>query len=266
MPAACWAEFDPADPSPLDAADEFGQLLHIAQDFYSHSNWVELGRTDLFEGGTGDWSVADDWKVLRDDIVVVSEDLPAGWTAANGANFVPDDHDRRRQATGLPREPLQPPRRSMTIASTASRPRTAARPTASTRTVTLPTKPLWAPARALWPCARPRTSSAACCTCSMPSTAPPVPATAMGLWGSRTPARRIPPPAGTRARPPGAGPDEGHREGHRHRDHGGLRRPLDRGDQTRLILFTVTCVNQRAASRHASRASTSRSPSPHPPR
>ena len=96
------AEFNPADPSPLDAADEFGQLLHIAQDFYSHSNWIELGRTDLFEPGTGNWSVADDWKVLRDDIVVVSEHLPAGWTAAEGSQLRAHDHDRHRPAAARP--------------------------------------------------------------------------------------------------------------------------------------------------------------------
>ena len=80
------AEFDPADPSPLDAADEFGQLLHVAQDFYSHSNWIELGRTDLFADGLGDWPVPADWAIFRDDIVIVSEHLPAGWSASpNGS-------------------------------------------------------------------------------------------------------------------------------------------------------------------------------------
>jgi Bacterial TSP3 repeat len=75
------AEFDPADPSPLDAADEFGQALHIVQDFYSHSNWVELGRTDLYEPGTGDWSIYPEWSEVRPGILAISEDLPAGWSA-----------------------------------------------------------------------------------------------------------------------------------------------------------------------------------------
>jgi hypothetical protein len=82
-------EFDPADPSPLDAADEFGQILHVAQDFYSHSNWVELGRTDLFESGLDRWQGPSAWGVVRDDIVVVGEDLPAGWTAGPMSGFVP---------------------------------------------------------------------------------------------------------------------------------------------------------------------------------
>jgi hypothetical protein len=85
------AEFDPADPSPLDAADEFGQALHTVQDFYSHSNWVELGRTDLYESGTGDWSIYPEWSEVRPGIVAISEDLPAGWQAfENNLTHVPN--------------------------------------------------------------------------------------------------------------------------------------------------------------------------------
>jgi hypothetical protein len=84
------AEFDPADPSPLDAADEFGQALHTVQDFYSHSNWIELGRTDLYEPGTGDWSVYPEWTEVRPGIVSISENLPNGWTSLpDDVNFTP---------------------------------------------------------------------------------------------------------------------------------------------------------------------------------
>lgn len=32
----------------LDAArGRMGDLLHTLQDFYSHSNWIEMGRTDI---------------------------------------------------------------------------------------------------------------------------------------------------------------------------------------------------------------------------
>jgi hypothetical protein len=81
------AELDPSDPSPLDAADEFGQLLHAAQDFYSHSNWVELGRTDLYDAGLGGWREPGDFSPLVADIVVgEGESLPAGWSASpNGS-------------------------------------------------------------------------------------------------------------------------------------------------------------------------------------
>lgn len=44
------------DPEEDDTADYFGRLLHTAQDFYAHSNWVELDRTDLFETGIDYWS------------------------------------------------------------------------------------------------------------------------------------------------------------------------------------------------------------------
>jgi hypothetical protein len=32
-----------------NARDLLGQLLHTLQDFYSHSNWVEMGKTDINE-------------------------------------------------------------------------------------------------------------------------------------------------------------------------------------------------------------------------
>ena len=84
------AEFDPTDPSPFDAADEFGQLLHTLQDFYSHSNWVEIGRTDLLDGGTGEWSALVPWSLVRGDVIVMEgETLPAGFTASPGTGFVP---------------------------------------------------------------------------------------------------------------------------------------------------------------------------------
>src|SRR5262245_56214524 len=44
------AHLDPADPSPEgDAAAlvAFGRALHAVQDFYAHSNWVELGAAGL---------------------------------------------------------------------------------------------------------------------------------------------------------------------------------------------------------------------------
>jgi hypothetical protein len=57
----------------------------LVQDFYSHSNWIELGRTDLYEPGTGDWSIYPEWTEVRPGIVSISEDLPNGWTS------LPDD-------------------------------------------------------------------------------------------------------------------------------------------------------------------------------
>ena len=94
------AEFDPSDPEPLDAADEFGQMLHAAQDFYSHSNWVELGRTDLYDAGIGAWREPGDFSALLDDIVVAEgESLPSGWSATASGHvplFTTDTGEARR--------------------------------------------------------------------------------------------------------------------------------------------------------------------------
>jgi hypothetical protein len=36
---------------PFKAAWSFGELLHTIQDFYSHSNWAELGQTKIVDSG-----------------------------------------------------------------------------------------------------------------------------------------------------------------------------------------------------------------------
>jgi hypothetical protein len=99
---------DPADPALGDAARHFGRLLHTAEDFYAHSNWLELlgfyrdfGTIDpgelarsLVDGGLGPWAPIEPLGVIRDDIVVgelrwdeatasvipLEQSLP-GWTA-----------------------------------------------------------------------------------------------------------------------------------------------------------------------------------------
>src|SRR5918992_2444142 len=38
-------------------AETFGLLLHPVQDFYAHSNWVELERKDLIDTNNGKWTV-----------------------------------------------------------------------------------------------------------------------------------------------------------------------------------------------------------------
>ena len=72
--------------------DRIGELLHPAQDFYSHSNWTRLGREDLLHGVLGPWPALTEWQVLRDDIIVLSGNklfpgendtfftIPIGWT------------------------------------------------------------------------------------------------------------------------------------------------------------------------------------------
>lgn len=50
---------NPDQPNPQAASDAFGQLLHPIQDFYAHSNWVEInrdsGQTKLFENTLLAW-------------------------------------------------------------------------------------------------------------------------------------------------------------------------------------------------------------------
>lgn len=69
----------------------FGWMLHAAQDFYSHSDWVELltqGFIEerLFETGLSNWRVpAGNWVThpIQNNLVIAegnSTTLPAGWT------------------------------------------------------------------------------------------------------------------------------------------------------------------------------------------
>jgi len=59
---------DPTDPRPADAAAVFGYALHPIQDFYAHSNWVEIFRgwnNDAFPPGT-DLSATQPWNPRND--------------------------------------------------------------------------------------------------------------------------------------------------------------------------------------------------------
>jgi hypothetical protein len=86
------AYLDPAAPNPIEAADRFGKLLHTVQDFYSHSNWINLlGVTepnavhpaDLFDRTLGEWPLIDWLGPVRDDIIlgqIPPNGLPSGWS------------------------------------------------------------------------------------------------------------------------------------------------------------------------------------------
>jgi hypothetical protein len=68
---------------PSLSAYRFGELLHPVQDFYSHSNWVEIGKDRIVENGTGYyWTAFVGWQPLfsADDVLVVQGDLPDGWS------------------------------------------------------------------------------------------------------------------------------------------------------------------------------------------
>jgi len=78
-------DLDPSKRNHGDARDAFGQLLHIVQDFYSHSNWIELGHTDpnkdLIDGGLGLWTPLNGYQVYPKDFMVIQgEKIPPGIT------------------------------------------------------------------------------------------------------------------------------------------------------------------------------------------
>ena len=81
--------------NPIKAAWAFGDLLHTVQDFYSHSNWVELDQSKIVDSGVGPWKTIDSWQVLPGtkvplgDVVVIELPSPfspkdiqkmAGWS------------------------------------------------------------------------------------------------------------------------------------------------------------------------------------------
>lgn len=72
-----------ANPEAFDSeelAGFFGRILHSIQDFYSHTNWVDMGRSDLFETGTGLWNVLVPYSTVN-GVVMVEGPLPSGVTA-----------------------------------------------------------------------------------------------------------------------------------------------------------------------------------------
>jgi hypothetical protein len=70
-------------------AETFGLLLHPVQDFYAHSNWIELGRNDLVESNSDSkWPVLKPFQEYKGVIIVqVGDeskgehyDIPDGYT------------------------------------------------------------------------------------------------------------------------------------------------------------------------------------------
>ena len=89
---------DPAAPDPIVAADRFGKLLHTVQDFYSHTNWINLlgitepnpaSPADLFDRTLGEWPLIDPLSPVpeRDNIILgqmpIDGRLPPGWSATH---------------------------------------------------------------------------------------------------------------------------------------------------------------------------------------
>jgi hypothetical protein len=63
-----------------DAAEDFGRILHTAQDFYAHSNWVEAGQTGLLaprdEAGWPLWPQLGPYKVFGNAMLLEDDNSP----------------------------------------------------------------------------------------------------------------------------------------------------------------------------------------------
>jgi hypothetical protein len=107
------------------ATDDFGRVFHPAQDFYAHSNWVELGfprgnlatSADLIDFSTrlagasqlGEWQVPSPLRRVRDDILLADLVVtPLGDVDHKGALDVVDDNrdgvvnDRDAEIVSIP--------------------------------------------------------------------------------------------------------------------------------------------------------------------
>lgn len=57
----------------IQATYWFGRVLHPAQDFYAHSNWVELGKTELLDDGLNMWPVLTPLSMVKGVKIVQGE-------------------------------------------------------------------------------------------------------------------------------------------------------------------------------------------------
>jgi hypothetical protein len=82
--AAAVQALDPSQASPAtDAAAiaAFGQSLHTVQDFYSHSNWVELGAEGLLDDSLAPFPTLTGYSVLEPSGIQIVEGTPPAQTA-----------------------------------------------------------------------------------------------------------------------------------------------------------------------------------------
>jgi hypothetical protein len=90
--AAAVEALDPGCASPAtDAAAvlAFGQSLHAIQDFYSHSNWVELGAEGLLDDSMAPFPTLDGYAVLQPSGIQIIEGDPPQKTAVSRKDDMP---------------------------------------------------------------------------------------------------------------------------------------------------------------------------------
>ncbi len=105
---AAVGDLDPANPSLLDAELNYGTLLHVVQDFYSHSNWIETGGSGiLVDNGLALWKTLGRGTITKGVIVVEGENYPPGYgatrdkTAQYPENAIVTVHTPNRDFPGL---------------------------------------------------------------------------------------------------------------------------------------------------------------------
>lgn len=86
------ADLNPASPSLSDAAAKFGLIMHPIQDFYAHSNWVELNNANLAHGlvdnGLGKWTVLRPYSMIGNVIIVQGTVPPIGFDLTRNDRIV----------------------------------------------------------------------------------------------------------------------------------------------------------------------------------
>lgn len=75
------SDLNPKQPDLYLAAFTFGNILHAGIDFYAHSNWVELGRTDLIDDGNDKWTLLQPFNLVKGVYIIQGRDenIPQGY-------------------------------------------------------------------------------------------------------------------------------------------------------------------------------------------
>jgi len=67
------SNLNPKSPNYLQASVEWGKLLHPAQDFYAHSNWLESGQGKLVDGSLQTWVILSPLSSVNGLVVIEGE-------------------------------------------------------------------------------------------------------------------------------------------------------------------------------------------------